>query len=280
MLDIINKEIKCTRDCTENPMDKVKFDFHLHDEFEIYMFLSGGVRYFIEKNSYDLVPGDILLMRPGEIHKATFTSNDTYERIVVNVSDNVLKMLSTEGNELSYCFFGRPHGEKNRLNSTDNEKDELVSLFEKLIIADKYRNMWNEQLKLSIFLDIMVKINRIFSDETRVTPSHLHHRNLIPILEYIDQNIDKDLSLKILQDRFFVSGSYLCQLFRQTTGSTLHEYIIYKRISRAKQLLMNGESSNTAAVKSGFSDYSNFYRAFKKVTGYSPREYLKHIACK
>jgi len=278
MLEALNNEIICIRNITENPMDKMKMDFHLHDNFEIYMFLSGGVRYFIEKNSYDLVPGDILIMRPDEIHKATFTSNETYERIVINFPENVLRTLSTEGNELSYCYYNRPHGEKNRLNSTDEEKNELIALFEKLIMADKYKKMWSIQLKLSIFLEIMVRINRIFSDETRITSSPLHHRSLIPILEYIDQNLDKDLSLKSLQDKFFVSGSYLCQIFKQTTGSTLHEYIIYKRISRAKQFLINGESSYNASIKSGFSDYSNFYRAFKKVTGYSPREYLRQIS--
>jgi len=279
MLDTLDKEIICMKNSTKNPVVNAKMnDFHLHDEYEIYLFLSGGVRYFIEKNSYDLVPGDILLMRPDEIHKATFTNNDIYERIVLYFSENTLRMLSNEENRLDFCYNNRPHGEKNRLNSTDDEKNELITLFEKLIMADTYKKMWSIQLKLSLFLEIMVKINRIFSDETRSTPSHFLHRNLIPILEYIDQNLDKDLSLKSLQNRFYVSGSYLCQLFKQITGSTLHDYIIYKRISRAKQLLVSGESSYNASVKCGFSDYSNFFRSFKKVTGYSPREYLRQIS--
>lgn len=277
MLETLIDEMMCTKNSTKNPMDLVKMDFHLHDNYEIYLFLSGGVRYFIEKNSYDLVPGDILLMRPGEIHKATFTSNETYERIVLNFPEDVLNMLSARGNELNYCYHSRPHGEKNRLNSNDDEKNELIALFEKFIMVDTYPKMWGMQLKLAIFLEIMVKINRIFSDNTRSIPSHLNHRRLKPILEYIDQNLNSNLSLKFLQQKFFISSSYLCQIFKQATGSTLHEYIIYKRISRAKQFLINGESAYNAAVKSGFSDYSNFVRAFKKVTGYSPREYLKQI---
>lgn len=278
MLEILKNEVVCTKNSTENPMDLVKMDFHLHDNFEIYLFLSGGVRYFVEKNSYDLVPGDILLMRPGEIHKATFTTNDTYERIVINFSEDVIKMLSTEEYNLNYCYFNRPHGEKNKLNSNDDEKNELITLIDKLILIDTYSKMWSTQLKISAFLEIMVKINSIFSDKTRYTPSPLRHRKLIPILEYIDQNLDTNLSLKSLQKQFYLSGSYLCQIFKQTTGSTLHEYIIYKRISRAKQFLINGESAANAAFKSGFNDYSNFVRAFKKVTGYSPREYLNQIA--
>ena len=191
-------------------------------------------------------------MRPGEIHKATFTSNETYERIVINFSENIIKTLSTEGNELNYCYFNRPHGEKNRLNSNDDEINELLALFDKLIMVDTYSKRWNVQLKLSIFLEILVKINRIFSDERRSAPSHLNHQRLMPILEYIDQNLNKDLSLKSLQDKFYISGSYLCQIFKQTTGSTLHEYIIYKRISRAKQLLISGESAHNASLKAVF----------------------------
>lgn len=275
LLNILGKTLKLERNITERPMDLVKMDFHLHDDYEIFLFLSGGVRYFIEKSSYDLVPGDILLMRPGEIHKATFTSNDTYERIVLNFPLELAELFSTERNSLAQCYKNRPHGEKNRLNSTEDEKTELVAFFEKLTILGTYPQPYNDQLITAVFLEIMVKINRIFIDETRLSANHLQHRRLKPILEYIDANLDGNLSLDALEKKFYITGSYLCQIFKQTTGSTLHEYIVYKRISRAKQLLLKGESAANASFKCGFSDYSNFVRAFRKVTGYSPREYVK-----
>jgi YesN/AraC family two-component response regulator len=256
-------------------MDSVKMDFHLHDEYEIFLFLSGGVRYFIEKSSYDLVPGDILLMRPGEIHKATFTSNETYERIVCNFPPDLITLFSDVEASLTHCYHSRPHGEKNRLNSTEDEKSELIALFEKMVILNTYPQTWNTQLMIAMFLEVMVKINRIFSDETRHSVNHLQHRKLKPILEYIDANLEGNLSLEALEKKFYITGSYLCQIFKQTTGSTLHEYIIYKRISRAKQLLLKGDSAANTSFKCGFSDYSNFVRAFRKVTGYSPREYIK-----
>jgi AraC-like DNA-binding protein len=275
VLETFVQKIDCTKKVTEHPLSSIKVDFHLHDEYEIMLFLSGGLRYFIEKKSYDLVPGDILLMRPGEIHKPTFTTDDTYERIVCSVPGDVFSKLSTEKHTLDNCFTKRPHGEKNRLNSTDDEKNELSALFEKLFLLGSIPQPWRPQLILATFIEIMVKINRISADETRSSPSYLQHRKLKPILDYIDTNLENELSLDTLQKKFYITGSYLCQIFKQTTGSTLHEYIVYKRISRAKQLLLKGESASHASYKSGFSDYSNFVRAFRKVTGYSPREYLK-----
>lgn len=275
LLEMWEKNFIIERTVTDRPLDSVKMDFHLHDDYEIFLFLSGGVRYFIEKNSYDLVPGDILLMRPGEIHKATFTTNETYERIVCNFSMELVAMFSDVEGSLAHCYKNRPHGEKNRLNSTEDEKTELIAFFEKMIILNTYHQPWNAQLMIAVFLEAMVKINRIFADETRHSVNHLQHRKLKPILEYIDANLEDNLSLETLEKRFYITGSYLCQIFKQTTGSTLHEYIIYKRISRAKQLLLKGDSAANASFKCGFSDYSNFVRAFRKVTGYSPREYIR-----
>ncbi len=275
LIELWDKYFSIEKNVTERPIDSVKIDFHLHDNYEIYLFLSGGVRYFIEKSSYDLVPGDILLIRPGEIHKAAFTTNDTYERIVCNFSKELVKLFSTDDTSLSHCYQNRPHGEKNRLNSTDDEKNELIALFEKMFILNTYPQPWNTQLMIAGFLEAMVKINRVFADETRHSVNHLQHRKLRPILEYIDANLEGNLSLGTLEKKFYITGSYLCQIFKQTTGSTLHEYIIYKRISRAKQLLLKGDTAANASFKCGFSDYSNFVRAFRKVTGYSPREYMK-----
>ena len=275
MLSVFTSGFQCIKTKTKNPLDSVKFDFHLHDDYEIFILLSGDVRYFIEKTSYELVPGDVLLIRPGEIHKAAFTSNETYERIVCNFSGDIFNLLSEEGHVLSKCYTERPHGEKNKLMSNDDEKNELLASFEKMVMLKTYPQLWNPQMLLAVFIETMVKINRIFADESRSSPTHLQHRKLKPILDYIDSNLNKDLSLKTLQKKFFISGSYLCQIFKQTTGSTLHEYIVYKRISRAKQYLKNGESASNAAYKSGYSDYSNYVRAFRKVTGYSPREYSK-----
>ena len=50
------------------------------------------------------------------------------------------------------------------------------------------------------------------------------------------------------------------------------DYIIYKRISCAQTLLEAGMSATEAALTVGFGDYSSFYRAYKKITGHSPKQ--------
>jgi quercetin dioxygenase-like cupin family protein len=59
-------------------------DFHLHDLFEIYFFISGNVHYFIEKKVYTLHYGDLLLMNSQEIHKPSCSPGEPYERITIH----------------------------------------------------------------------------------------------------------------------------------------------------------------------------------------------------
>ena len=95
------------------------------------------------------------------------------------------------------------------------------------------------------------------------------------IVEYIDDNIQNELTLEILEKKFYLNKSYLGRLFQKYLNISIHEYIILQRIAKAKELLLDGYSALDASKKSGFNDYSNFRKMFKKVTQVSPAAYIK-----
>lgn len=92
------------------------------------------------------------------------------------------------------------------------------------------------------------------------------------ILEYINRNLSEDLSIETLCDKFYLSKSRLITRFKQVTGMPPHQYINKKRIALASSLISSGASANIAATKSGFVDYSSFYRVYKKEFGVSPNQ--------
>ena len=65
--------------------------------------------------------------------------------------------------------------------------------------------------------------------------------------------------------------------FKEKTGTSIHQYLLMKRIVYAQMLMKNGASSVQAAHDSGFEDYTGFYRAFKSRTGYAPTEYIRYL---
>lgn len=247
--------------------------FHLHNYYEIYFFISGNVNYFIEKQVYSLNYGDLLLINHLEIHKPTFQSRQAYERIVIHFEPQLARIFSPPELNLLQPFLDRPRGEKNKMNLTSSEIDELLGLFKKMEDYAEDPFPGSNTLRLSCFIEILVFLNKVFLNIKPATEHSNVPEALIPVLDFIDGHLDEDLTLTSLGSRFFMNPSYLSRLFKQGTGSNIHEFIIYKRISKAKNLLREGCSVTEACTRCGFNDYANFLRMFKRKVGLSPGKY-------
>ena len=66
---------------------------------------------------------------------------------------------------------------------------------------------------------------------------------------------------------------HLAHAFKNHMGISIHQYIILKRIELAKSLIQQGKPMHLVCLESGFHNYSNFFKAFKAVTGVSPSDY-------
>lgn len=95
--------------------------------------------------------------------------------------------------------------------------------------------------------------------------------------QYIEEHLTEKIYLPDLCDRFFLSKNALYRLFRKEFGTTVNEYILMRRLSRAESLLKIDRALDVAGVSaaSGFADYNYFIRAFKKHKGVTPLQYRK-----
>jgi AraC family transcriptional regulator len=92
-------------------------------------------------------------------------------------------------------------------------------------------------------------------------------------LAYIDDHLSEDLSLSRIAAATGVSASHFKTLFRESTGSPVHQYVIQRRIERAKDLLMQGKLSIAEiALATGFSHQSHMARHMRRSVGLAPRD--------
>ena len=99
---------------------------------------------------------------------------------------------------------------------------------------------------------------------------------LAAVKEYLDEHYTEKLTLDDLAERFFINKFYLSKIFKETYGTTVNNYLISKRITRAKQLLRFTDMTvDEVGVAVGMGDANYFSRMFRKVEGISPREYRK-----
>ena len=104
------------------------------------------------------------------------------------------------------------------------------------------------------------------SKESELAPDTTEYR----ILRYLNENIDKNITLQDICDKFFISRSQLCRIFRNATGVTVKHYQTAKRLVLARTLMDAGEAATHVYSRCGFSDYSSFYRAYVKYYGTAP----------
>ena len=93
------------------------------------------------------------------------------------------------------------------------------------------------------------------------------------IMAYVEKNYPKSITIGDLAKAYFVSSSTVSHLFKQKMGVSFYRYVTQRRRIAAKSLIEDGVSLEEVAVRSGFQDYSGFYRAFKQEFGISPRQY-------
>lgn len=94
------------------------------------------------------------------------------------------------------------------------------------------------------------------------------------VFEFIDKNLESDLSLNAVSEIAFFSSFHFHRVFKFVTEQTLHEYVKRRRIEKsASDLLHKNITATEIAHKYGFSDNSSYSRAFKKYFGVSPTEF-------
>lgn len=90
------------------------------------------------------------------------------------------------------------------------------------------------------------------------------------LTEYIEENLQSDLSMEVLSKLVNYSIYYIQRVFRAVTHISIHDYIIERRLIRAGEEILNGSKVIDAALKYGYSSHNGFTRAFEKKFGLPP----------
>ncbi len=255
-LSTFDFQIKRTQ--TDRKSHTFEIGLHTHNEFEIYINLSGDVSFLVENNLYNLTKGDVIISRPGEHHHCVYRSDALHDHfwILFDSQSNadILDFLKDEFSE-------------NYISPKDNLREELIELCYRL-----YEGILTEEEKLYDFFRIFA-ILKISKNDSRM--QSVMAENLSEIIKYIDDNINEEMTVSSIAKRFYISQSALERKFKGTLYMTPLEYIRKKKILIAAKMLKDGSSVLNAAASVGYNDSSYFIELFKHYYGITPYQYKK-----
>lgn len=244
---------------------------HIHDCYEIYYSISGGKQFLIDNKIYDINPGDLFVINQFESHYVSQISKMIHERIVISIHPDFLKSISTDKTDLSYCFTNRKENFCHKIQLDKKQQNRFIYFINKILSTEGFGS---DMIEYSSFIELVTSLTKVFLDNKDSLLSHYKYNNQIQeIIHYINDNVLENITVKHLAEHFFLSESYICRIFKLSTGTTINKYIIARRISIAKSMLSNGFNINDVYAQCGFNDYSNFLKSFKKAVGVSPKKY-------
>lgn len=246
--------------------------------YKVFFLLTGNKNFHIDNLIYDVNPNELFLINPREWHYfSRFDDQEEHERFVLFIYPDYLKASSSPKTDLTACFSLSGGTSQHQMALSLKEKERFLYYIQKLSFPDNYGS---DLLDHALFLELLVFLNRLVLQQHDVvkTPANtlnLHNKTVAEILSYVDTHIAEDLSIQNLAEQFFLSPSYLCKTFKNTTGTTIHKYITAQRITLAKDYLSQGIPTIEAGALCGYHDYNAFLKAFTKEVGISPKKYAQ-----
>ncbi|RKN79004.1 TIM-barrel domain-containing protein [Paenibacillus ginsengarvi] len=150
------------------------------------------------------------------------------------------------------------------------------------------RQGWNVQTVLDGIYDAFVNIQVLFKKEQgydlmrQAVQQFIEYRRsakksdihplIKQITDIVEKEIDDNITLHSMADRLHVNSSHLSRMFKQAVGQSFTDYVMIRKMERAKSLLIAGSSVSEAALQLGYKDTSHFIRVFRKYWGVTPGE--------
>lgn len=247
---------------------------HYHAELELLQVLAGSMDCVLQSGILTANAGDVIFINESIPH-GTRTHIGTASRLIQFKPDNAALQYMGGLNYNMQRFLRNSKNDCVILKSTSPIGIEVNDILNKMNIEINQAQRGYE-LYLKGYLELLTGI---FTRGGLLCTYNYNNDALIklfPIIQYVDNNFKKDISLESVCEKFGINKSHFCRLFKKATNRTFVEYLNFVRVCEAQNMLHSmNESIMDISLECGFAGISYFNRTFKKITGCTPTEYRK-----
>lgn len=226
-------------------------------------FVDRGVLYTdIDSDSFKLNQGNILFYAPNQYHNQY--TDDTkpccYLTVSFDMNFNNAELLS---------------------NRVFNSNKDIYRIITSLMKELELDNTYSQELALCYIKELILKLLKpdFDSKSTSLKLNQCIDNSLFDeLILFIENNIEKQITIPILCDEFNISSSKLHLIFKENLNTSAKLYINKVKLKKSKELMSHSNYTvGEVALMVGFNSIHYFSNKFKKEYGFSPKEYINSI---
>jgi AraC-like DNA-binding protein len=254
------------------------FPMHTHDFHEIAVIYSGEGIHMTPEGEKPVKTGDVISVRPGQIHGYNNVNKLVLMNILVHpsfFSDDSNNLTSVPG--YADLFQPRTVSKKTEssvllFNLNRMQLFEIQATIESMQKEIENQNLSWQVVTTSYLIQLVIILLRVYNDPSY--PDTADKNNSAFLVKYMEKHYKQTLSMDDLLDVSAMSESSILRTFKRITGYPPFVFQMRLRIFAAiNELTSTDRSITQIAYDTGFNDSNYFSRMFKKFTGISPKEY-------
>ena len=238
-----------------SPTENKKFKVHFHEHYEILILTNGEIDVVMHDATYHLRANELIIIPPNTYHYI-IPDKSVYQRIICHFSLNSVQEVKMEKLKQPSHIPFKP------LDSLADFVKRFISYYQTFSL-DNF-----ELLSNGLITELILLLNHTSPQDS--VPNEQKKPIIAQLIQYIDEHIHEQITLNDLANHFFLTPNYISILFKKEMHIPLITYIKEKKLSLINIGIKNGESIMQLAEDYGFSNYSNFFKLYKKTFGYSP----------
>lgn len=244
-----------------NSSNKI-FTPHFHNTYSIGITHKGLYKSKNRNNTFNFYERSTRINNPNEVHEGTSNSWDNH-------------YIYPSIELLSEIYFQIFNEKKTPIFNQHIIEDEI--LYKKLyLLFYSYFNKKDTLIIETYLIDTLSYLVKKHSHTHKISEDYNNSAIVTRSLEYINDNLDINIELDELARNVSLSKYHFLRMFKKELLLTPHQYILNKRVEKAKSLIQNGFSISNAAIEVGFNDQSHFNRNFKRYYDYLPSQILNN----
>lgn len=261
--------------------------YHYHEGCEIMQIWSDSGYVLVDDKLYPMAEGNIYIVNALESHCTNPCRDKPYIRNKITFSIYRLRAILEEMDQIYLLdpFLNNSKSFSHMLIPDKQTIDIIDSLFKKVYSEIQANDTAYIAGIYAHVIEILILIYRCYekNGSSLKINSSIPNQHVQNTLDYINNHLLEDLTVDSICSELHLNKYYLCHLFKKMTGITLMQYIVERRVSLSKKLVIsNNKPISEIAFDCGFKSFSHFSRTFSQITGFTPLEYRKRFnqSCK